>query len=336
VRARGPGRLLVGFAWAAALLTVTASSADAKPGYFVLSPSAYLGFTVQGSNGYKIEVTRIGKEVEVWVGRRGGGLAKYQAPAQTRRGTIKANLGKLGRLDLQFDAKSIEIDRSGPKGCRGEPSVYELGAFSGTMRFQGEGGYTRFSAKRIQGWISHNPREVCKKPDWLLPDPGKSHKPAKETDEGTGREIKAVGAAMSSSHRSVYVRFTSIVVPPRPGQRRLSLAVAKAEVHERRGRVAIERSNLILAGENALLLGPPSRSPTATLTLPPPFAGSGTYSISPEGTPIWSGSLRVHLPGAALALAGAGFVAAFCQGSTLEAISNCMRPVKAEAERGPH
>lgn len=306
--------------------TGTVQSADAKPGYFVLSPYLHLGFVVHGSNGYKIEVTRLGKRIEVWVSRAGGGLVTYEVPARARRGVIKANLGTLGWIDLRFDAKSL---KSYPplRRCRGKSTQEELGTFRGTMRFRGEGGYTRFSAKRIQGWVSHGFRQVCKLRDEPpLPDP---REPAGE-DDGAEPDVTVLGAAMSGRHRSVSVRFTSLA----------SLLVgAKAEVHEQRGRIAIERSLVVLAGQNALHLGPASESPTATLKLPPPFAGSGTYGTSAEGTPTWSGSLRVRLPGAdVVALTGPGFVAALCQGTTLEAVSRsrCIRPVKAEAGRGRH
>lgn len=316
-------------------LTGTVPSAGAKLGHHVLSPSRSLEFAVRGSNGYEIEVTGSGSKVEIWVGRPGGGLAKYRVPGRTRARSIEANIGSLGRIDLRFEARAVEPDSGGSKGCNGKPSLFEPGTFTGKVRFRGEGGYTRFSANRIDGWSWRSFRRVCKTPDWLLPDPGNSHKPVKETDEGTGREINAVGAAMSSHHRSVYVRFTSIVVPKRPGQRRLSLVGAKAEIHERRGRIAIERSDLTLADEGALLLGPASASPTATLTLPPPFSGNGIYGTAAGGTPTWSGSLRVRLPGATVALTGPDFVTALCQGGTLETVSDCMRPVNDEAARGP-
>lgn len=336
MRARGLWRLLICITCAGIAFAGTAPGADAKPGYYVLSPSVYLELVVQGSNGYTIEVTGSGKQVDVWVGRRGSGLAKYHVPGRARMGAIKANLGSLGRIDLRFDAKSVETDQRGPKGCHGKPSVYELGSFRGTMRFRGEGGYTRLSAKRVQGSVSHDFRQVCKKPDWLLPDPHESHKPAKEKDDGVERELNVLGAAMSSRHRSVSLHYISIVVPESPSGKRLSLVGAKAEVHERRSRIAIERSALVLADEGALLFGPAGESPTATLNLPLPFAGSGTYGTSAEGTPTWSGSLRVHLPGATVALTGADFVAALCQGTRFGAVSRCMRPVEVEAKRGRH
>lgn len=281
-------------ACAAIGLLAIPSTASAKPGYFVLSPHIYLAFTAHGSNGYKIEVMRSGKHLEVWVGRLGRGLAKYRAPARTRPGTIEANLGKLGRIDLRFDPKSVEVDPKGPKGCHGKPSVYELGTFSGTMRFRGEGGYTRFAAARVHGSISHVSREVCKKPNWMLHS-HRDSKPAKEQDDGVDREITKLGAAKSNHSRSVFVGFVSIVVPQRPGQKRLSLVGATAEVHERRGRISIERSDLILPKEGALKLGSAAEALNATLTLPPPFAGSATYATNAAGAPTWSGSLRVAL-----------------------------------------
>jgi hypothetical protein len=330
MRARSLGRLLVCSACAGIAFGGTAPHADAKRGYSVLPPGVSPGFVVRGSNDYTIEVSGRGKQVALRVSRPGKGSAIYHIPRQARGDAIKANLGILGRIDLWFDVKSVKVVPGGPD-CHGKPSLLERGTFRGTMRFRGEDGYTGISARHIKGYVFRSFRQVCK-----LSVPHKSDRPTKEKSDGVPRELSALGAAMSSSHRSVSLGFISVVFPRRPGGRRFSLVIAEAEVRERRGRITIKRSVLLLPDESALIFGPAGDSPTATLSLPPPFAGSGTYAIGPEGTPTWTGSLRVSLPGASpVALTGGSFVAALCQGTMLEEISRCMRPVNIEYKRGP-
>lgn len=148
----------------AAVLTLPAG-AGAKPGYFVLRPHTYSGFVVKGSRGYEIDVVGTGRKLEIEA-RRGLGVGSvtYRLPGHARHGRIKANLGILGRIDLRFEPKSVESNPHGLGDCRGKPAREEEGIFVGTVRFRGEDGYTRFSAARVRGYVSHNFRRVCDRP----------------------------------------------------------------------------------------------------------------------------------------------------------------------------
>ena len=155
---------------------------------------------------------------------------------------------------------------------------------------------------------------------------------AKEADKG---ELTELAAAWSGPSRSIAVSYISLTLPLKHGKK-FSLALAGAQVQERRGRMRIERTASLLPDDGSLLLAPPSPDggQTVTLTLAPPFAGSASYESLPGMAPTWTGSLRARLPGAeAVSLAGKRFVAAFCQGSSAKEVERCSRPVAAERER---
>ncbi len=318
---------------------------SAKPGYFFLPRETEASFAVRASNGYRIQVvgTREGPRhrAKVLVGR-GDTVATYRVPARIRRDSVRINLGALGRIDVRFHARRRETEESQP-GCHGRPPAVEEGSFKGTLRFRGEDGYTRFSAARVRGELWNAFREVCKLSVGLRARPGRggptrSARPmlgaagrAKERDKS---QLTELAAAWTGRSRAITSSYTSIKVPLKR-DKVFSLAFAGAEVRERRGRMHIERSALVVPDNGALLLAPPAvDTQGATLTLAPPFAGSASYESQLGATPTWSGSLRVHLPGAdPVRLTGKRFVAAFCQGSEAKKVERCMGPVRAEMKR---
>src|SRR4029077_15549246 len=99
---------------------------------------------------------------------------------------------------------------------------------------------------------------------------------------------------------------------------------------ERRGRVKIRRGALIEGDAGSVLTSPFEVVPvTATVNLPSPFAGIGSYVEEAGVPPSWTGSLRVRLPGVdPVPLTGPGFTAALCRGSEIEKVQSCLRKVE--------
>jgi hypothetical protein len=332
-------------ACAAIALLMLSTPSPAKPGYFFMPRETEARFAVRGSNGYRIGVVanRVGTRHRAKVVvSRGGAATTYRVPARVRPNSLRVNLGTLGRIDVRFHVRKRETEGN-LGGCHGRPPVVETGSFKGLVRFRGENGYTRFSAARVRGERWNAFREVCKLSVGLRARPGRggptrSARPmpgaagrAKDRDKS---QLTELGAAWTGRSRAITVSYTSIKVPLKRGKV-FSLAFAGAEVHERRGRMDIERSALVVPDNDALLLAPPAvDTQGATLTLPPPFAGSVSYESQPGATPTWSGSLRVHLPGAEpVPLTGKRFVVAFCQSSETKEVERCMGPVRAEMKR---
>ncbi len=330
---------------AAFLLLALPAAVPAKRGYFFLPRETDMRFEVRSSDGYRIKVvgTRVDTRHRAMVlVQRGSTAATYRVPARIRPDSLRANLGALGQIDVHFHARKREVEVSQP-GCHGRPPVVEVGLFKGLIRFRGEDGYTRLSATRVRGELWNAFREVCKLSAGLRARPMQRRVPrnAKLVPGAVGRpkardknQLIELGAAWTGRSRAITVSYASVKVPLKR-DKVFSLAFAGAEVRERRGRMDIERSALVVPDNGALLLAPPAvDTQGATLTLPPPFAGSASYESQPAATPTWSGSLRVHLPGAnPVPLTGKRFVVAFCQGSEAKEVERCMDPVKAEIKR---
>lgn len=329
----------------AIVLLMLPATAVAKRGYFFLPRETEVQLGVRASNGYKIRVTatRVGDRhrAQVVVGR-GGTVATYRVPARIRRTMLRVNLGAFGRIDLRFHAREREAEESQP-GCFGRPPTAETGFFDGHLRFRGEDGYTSVSATRAHGEVWSAFRETCelsaglragsmqmRRPRDAAPMPGRAMQ-SKARKKG---QLTQLGAAWTGRKRAVVLSYLSLKIPLKH-DKEFSLVFAGAEVLERRGRMEIERSTVVLPDNGALLLAPPAvDAQDATLTLPPPFSGSASYKAQLGAVPVWSGSLQVHLPGAgAVPLTGKRFVAAFCQGSSAEEIERCMSPVAAEQKR---
>jgi hypothetical protein len=115
----------------------------------------------------------------------------------------------------------------------------------------------------------------------------------------------------------------------RPGR---FLGFGSVVLRERRGRVSILRSAVIELDRKSVSLGDESEEPrTATMILPKPFGGEGSYAKETGGTSIWSGSLGAWLPGAGtVPLTGPDFVAAVCRSKTKGVLRRCVAPAEKE------
>jgi len=308
-----------------------ASGAEAKGGFF-LPRETQAWFSIKASNGYRIQVVgkRVGNRHHAKVVvARGTTVATYRVPARIGDDRLRVNLGTLGRIDVRFHPRKREVEENQP-GCHGQPPAFEKGSFKGRLRFRGENGYTRFSTARVRGYRWNAFREACelsaglragstqrRPPRSARPMPAAGGRP-KDQDKS---QLTELGAAWTGRSRSIAVSYSSLELPLKRG-RKFSLSFATAQIRERRGRMDIERVAVVVPDDGALLLDPlVEEAHGATLTLQPPFAGSASYEAPPGETPTWSGSLRVHLPGAEVApLTGKRFVAAFCRGSSGKAI----------------
>ena len=84
--------------------------------------------------------------------KRGGSSADYFAPASFPPTSISADLGKLGRISVKFVPSGSTAQRT---TC-GSARMFESGIYEGAIEFRGEGGYTNFSATRIDGLIGRD------------------------------------------------------------------------------------------------------------------------------------------------------------------------------------
>jgi hypothetical protein len=242
-------------------------------------------FTLRGSNGYEITVSGglEGGENSVELSAEGrSGTVQYTAPGRVTDNGIEASFGKLGRVSVRFR----------PSGQRPPVVTSRLGSFVGTIRFRGERGYTRVSARRADGGIG----------DPLANTPQKLVCDFHESDAAHERELESVsldaspsGAGVSFGAFRLFGSWSDRIPPAGKGTlgggRYLFLALS------------IERARKLSIFRYAAVLGRPEdfvfddALTTATVRPPSPFTGSGSFLRNPDGSTSWTGTLAVRLPG---------------------------------------
>lgn len=153
---RGPARLalptlVLGLA---AMIALPASSSVAKP-FFVNVP------TVKANNGYKASVIAGGSVPGPYVAlevRKGGARAAYEGNrAKVKVSRLSVSIGPRGTVNLKVRSKSKPKAIPVPKKCTGKPGKRFRVTYKGTIRFNGEGGFTKVNVKKAKGTITYNP-----------------------------------------------------------------------------------------------------------------------------------------------------------------------------------
>ncbi len=264
------------------LLAVLSFVALASSGAFLAPPTASAdvvgaagAFTLHGSNGFRIVVLAYSRradgrgEVLIFVERRHAGVS-YFAPANVTDAHIEADLGGLGTIAAQFVPNGHIEEEESP--CENEPTQFEAGAYQGTIEFRGEEAYTEASATRVRAEIKPFLAFGCF-------GPGES--------ETIGPGLPGAGLKVRSAARNLVLQVNE----NRPGAR----VTYRAEMHERRGKIAIVRSVEGAARSGAFVFS--HDLATATLSPPAPFSGTGSFDRNAAPPNRWSGSLAIDFPG---------------------------------------
>lgn len=248
-----------------------------------------LGFALKGTHGYVISGSAY---VDPITGRQGIGITvsrgkesvSYSAPATVTPDSVRADLGSLGRVDLDFH-QSVQKRTVGLR-CLHRKETYEAGTFEGIVEFDGERGFTRARATKVAGQptLALNAGRFCARHG---------------TGEARGaNEPGARLAGISYAHGRV-LKFQ--VNKNRPG----GVTLFSATLKERHDGIQIFRELSGVAPAGALRYGEHLR--TATLSPPAPFAGSATLTRTPNSlSPHFSGDLTAAFPGRSVRLAGPG------------------------------
>ncbi len=269
----------------AGLLAGTATAAPAKRAEEVEPPT---GFELQGTNGYTISGSAHlagpwgGAEFAL-MARRGNETVTYSVPAKVTPNSIRADLGKLGRVNLVL-RKSGQDETTHPK-CSRDSWTYEAGTWEGVIEFNGEAGYTRVRATQAVGLPWAALAGFCNERST-----GESVGPGRP-----GARLKGISYA---GGRTVKFQINK--------NRRDGKTLFTAYLAEREHGIRIRRELSGVAPANAFRYDPRVR--TATVYPPAPFSGSGHLRRTPNAvSPIWTGSLTLAFPGRSVALAGPSF-----------------------------
>jgi hypothetical protein len=305
------------------LLLTLPAGASAKGGFDVEHPGIAVTMSLPGSHGYRVTIESVPRGGVRLTARKEGVFAKYSVPGRVTDRVVKANFGRLGRVSVRFHRIGKPKTGGGPLPpleCKGKNPIREWGRFEGVIRFHGEQGYTDVSVKGTKGLVVHRFKRKCQFPTRDLDaTTSVAGRPGDVT-----RTSLIVGARSPS--RTVYLHVESAELETEKSKRGLVFTLVNAAVLEHRGRLAIERATLIEGGSESVLTSPLGVQPvTATVNLPKPFAGTGSYLEEPGQPPSWTGLLSVRLPGAdRVPLTGADFTAALCRGQNEKKVQRCV------------
>ncbi len=232
---------------------------------------------VNSSHGY--DITIVGNNQAYGSGRfvgltthKGHAYASYNTGGTSTASHVKADLGDFGKIDLRFHPKdSIHPPLPGPK-CHGKYKR-TTGIWKGKIKFKGEDGYTKVSAKSGEGNYTIN-GVTC-------PGGGKTHKHVHLHAQASGAMFDADVRKKPGAKPEFSVFVTGVA-----------------------GSVSIFRTAGVRgAPANFSYNGGYTH---ATVKPPAPFSGTGTFDTPSS----WTGSLKVDLPGAPnTVIAGAGWTA---------------------------
>lgn len=250
---------------------------------------------LRGSNGYTIDVVEVtfnARRRVVLAASKGLRSAQYSVPATGPRG-IHARLPGLGVISLAFKRRHRSVKRFGPH-CK---AVAETGVFKGTVRFDGELGYTSIDRRGGRGEVERLPNGFCDAAG------------ERATRRRTSLPFRTTDLLARTGTGSPAIEFTASRFEPG------SAVAFEVSRRERRGAMRIRRAAIANGGARSFRTSAAGRWPKSAMVAPPkPFRGRASFEQPRAGSPpSWAGSLRIDLPGAELTdLVGDGFTARLC------------------------
>lgn len=246
--------------------------------------------SVRGANGYEIRISISERTAGVFARRDADSDAEpetsvdydlFHARATSRR--VHANLGPIGLVSARF-VPSGKVERFKSPGCKGGPEVTRYGAFVGTIRIEGEEGFTRFSARRVRGTISSAPRQFCRRTKARVveepsPDPGPRH------------FLTSFFASAVTDDAATFFSVTERELEPQ-------VARVQASRFENRPNMLITREVTIDEAPSTGFAFDAGLD-HATVAPPAPFAGTATFTRIDDFASRWEGPLTVSFAGGA-------------------------------------
>jgi hypothetical protein len=288
-------------AWAV-LLAAPAVASPAAVQALGIRPGSFVVFTTATADGPRVLVEGGNGRTTIWVGNRTQRTG-YRVDTDLSSGRLRASFGSFGRIDVRFKpTKVLSVERPAG-GCGGIVSQYELGVFTGVIRFRGEQGYVDVDASRTDGEVVNSARYDC-----ADPPPTVRHSSHRTLDE----RVLALGRLERESeggHRAVLRaengrRLFAAIATKHGGA--IGPAYFFGGLVERHAGMRIFREAAVKAPPSTFLFD--LAAGAATVSPPFPFSGTASLARSGAGTKTWLGTLAVDLLGAEPSqLTGQGF-----------------------------
>jgi hypothetical protein len=305
-------------------LLVLPAAASATPRHVVRPGGFEARLHLRGSHGYELTVAAETHRQITLTATKGPATDTYTVAGHASRQGIDADFGSLGRISVRFEASPRRRRAPHPANpaCRGRRPIDRHGTFRGTIRFEGEEGFTAVGAHRAPGSSSRTFRRICRLRGSKL-------------DVGLLRRARALGPRQpllslllaASKEAGVETELAILGLEPAAGSSRPeTFTIIIGGRRERLGRVGIQRTLFTEGDAGSYLLSAPGVSPIeATVTPPSPFFGSATFHQDAGSPALWSGTLGASFAGAAsVPLTGAGFKAGFCRSPRFDVFERCL------------
>lgn len=284
------GRVLVFCAVVAALLLPPGAAASSKPSTGL--ENGYASAHLAGTHGYRITILAFSEDVLVTARKRTASVSYVVLQGGLKGDRVHARLPGVGRVFLRFH------DRRHPhgqpeKGCS-ESATTRKGVFIGTVKIEGERGYTRAVSHHVRGEIGQEGQGKCRQ-------------------RATARARKAAGRLLSASTSRGKGRLSFSAIDY-PSSFLGSELLFSASLVRLRGKMGVITTQGAAARHPTdLEIAAPPRS--ASVTPPAPFTGSASFQQEAAHQFGWAGDLGVELPGVGeVSLAGPKFEASVCVG----------------------
>jgi hypothetical protein len=217
---------------------------------------------------------------------RAGEEAVYGPEAKFENGRLTSSLGGLGKVSLRWVPRKVYFRPPGA-GCEGGRNRIEVGALIGTLRFEGEHGYTGAVRHRIPATLTHRPPQKC------------AEEPIRWIDHRGGF---SVGGYLFDRPTLSSILFSAERTSPSGAGKFVALT---SELHRH-----MTVGRIVEAKGPAASVAIKSDLSAATVEPAGPFSGTASFvADSGKQTGSWLGDLTVSFPGRPdVPLAGPGFV----------------------------
>lgn len=263
---------------------------------------AHAQFSVKGAHGYKILVTGTPEGVRLVASRRHAAALYLDREGRAGPFGIEADFGSLGKISARFRPSgrvTSHLPNIGvARGCTPPRGALDrLGTFVGEIRFQGENGFTAVNRRQVSGRVS--PERVVRCPAGEDSGNGRGEERDRPIKLSVSGGLSFPLTSFDAGH-GVLSEIASLV---RSG---VSLGLSslpnrgvpfKSEVIEERRNFKILVIRIAVAKGAKGSFEANGKLRTATVTPPPPFAGSAHYDGCVASRFGWRGSLSVSLPG---------------------------------------
>lgn len=274
----------------AALLLPTGAAASSKSS--TVFETSYATAHLAGTHGYRITILAFSGDLIVTASKGTASVSYVLIKSGLEGDRIHARLPGVGRVFLKFHDRGRPQGRP-EKGCD-EAQITRKGVFLGTVKIEGERGFTSAMSHHVRGEIRQGGHGKCQR------------RPTVRARKAAGRLLSA-----STNRGKGSLSFSAFEFPSSLLGSELLFSVSLVRP---RGKMGIITTQSALAKHPTdLEIATPPRS--ASATPPAPFTGSATFQQESSKDFSWAGDLAVELPGVGeVSIAGPKFETSVCVG----------------------